>query len=60
MLVVIDFERILEQSRPWVFAHLRADQATFTTEIVAAGFRLAEEVPIPGFKENYFLRFTKR
>lgn len=58
-LVVIDFERIPEQSRPWVLEHLRGDKATFTKEIVAAGFRLAEEVTIPGFKENYFLRFTK-
>jgi ubiquinone/menaquinone biosynthesis C-methylase UbiE len=58
-LVVIDFERIPEQSRPWVLEHLRADKATFTKEIVAAGFRLAEEVTMPGFKENYFLRFTK-
>lgn len=58
-LVVIDFERIPEQSRPWVLEHLRADKATFTKEIVAAGFRLAEEVTIPGFKENYFLRFTR-
>jgi SAM-dependent methyltransferase len=56
--VVIDFERIPEPSRPWGLAHLRADQATFTKELVAAGFRLVEEVTIPGCKEHSFLRFT--
>lgn len=58
-LVVIDFERIPGQSSQWVLDHLRGDKATFTTEITAAGFRLAEEVTLPGFKQNYFLRFTK-
>jgi ubiquinone/menaquinone biosynthesis C-methylase UbiE len=58
-LVVIDFERTPKQSRQWILDHLRGDKAAFTKEIVAAGFRLVEEVPIPGVRENYFLRFTK-
>lgn len=58
-LVVIDFERIPGQSSQWVLDHLRGDKATFTKEITAAGFRLIEEVTLPGFTQNYFLRFTK-
>lgn len=60
MLVVIDFERIPGKSREWLLNHVRADKATFRSEIEAAGFGLDEEVAIDGFEENYFLRFRKR
>jgi ubiquinone/menaquinone biosynthesis C-methylase UbiE len=58
-LILIDFERIPGQSRQWVLDHIRADKATVTKEIEAAGFRLVEEPPIAGLKEHYFLRFAK-
>ncbi len=58
-LVVVEFERTLGKSREWILNHVRADKATFTKEIEAAGFRLVEEVPIKGLKENYFLRFVR-
>ena len=38
--------------------HVRADQQTFTNEIVAAGWVLEREVSIENLKENYFLIFT--
>ena len=58
-LVLIDFEKIPGQSRDWVMNHVRADKATFRSEVTAAGFQFVEEVKIPGFKENYFLRFRR-
>ncbi len=59
-LVVIDFERIPGQSRPWLLGHVRAGKSVFRSEIEAAGFELEEEVEIPGLKENYFLRFRRK
>ncbi len=56
-LVVIDFERIPGTSREWVLNHVRAGKDVFRKEIEGAGFEFAEEVTIPSFKENYFLRF---
>jgi ubiquinone/menaquinone biosynthesis C-methylase UbiE len=58
-LIIIEFERIPGKSEEWVLNHVRASKAVFTKETEAAGFRLVEEVPISGLKENYFLRFIK-
>jgi uncharacterized protein (TIGR01244 family) len=58
-LVLIDFERIPGQSRPWIIDHVRAGKQEFRKEIEAAGFELVEEVPITGFQENYCLRFKR-
>ena len=58
--VVIDFERIPGVTRKWLLGHVRAGKEVFRAEIEAAGFELAEEVEMPSFRENYFLRFTKR
>ena len=59
-LIVIDFERIPGKSREFILNHVRAGKDVFRGEIESAGFKLVEEVRIPGFKENYFLRFSKR
>lgn len=59
-LVVIDFERIPGTSREFILGHVRAGKEVFREEIVEAGFALTREIKIPGFKENYFLRFKKR
>ena len=63
-LVVIDFhrdeERITSHPPGWITAHVRADQATFTKEIEAAGFVLVEEVAMPTLAENYCLVFEKK
>lgn len=58
-LVVVDFERIPGKSREWILGHVRAGKETVKKEIVASGFSFKDEVTIPGFKENYLIRFTK-
>jgi hypothetical protein len=59
-LVVVDFERIPEQSREWVLDHVRAGKDATRGEIEAAGFSFVEEIEIPGFEENYLLVFKKK
>ena len=59
-MVVIDFERIPGQTREWTLGHVRAGKEVFRKEIEAVGFDFVEEVEIPSFKENYFLRFRKQ
>jgi len=59
-LVVIDFERIPGTSREFIIGHVRAGKDVFQAEIVKSGFGLIEEIKIPSFKENYFLRFRKK
>lgn len=58
-LILIDFERIPGKTRPWLLKHVRAGKEIFKKEILQSGFRFVEEVTIPGFRENYFLRFEK-
>lgn len=58
-LIVIDFERIPGTSRQWVIDHVRGDKGEFRKEIEAAGFTFEEETSVPGFSENYFIRFRK-
>jgi len=58
-LVVVDFERIPGVSSEWLLDHVRADKATFTAEIVAAGFTFEEELEA-GLDENYMIRFGRR
>lgn len=58
-LVVIEFHRIPGVSSDWVLGHVRAGRQTFTEEIEAAGFTLAEEIRIEGLVENYALRFRR-
>ena len=57
--IVIDFERIPGESREFILGHVRAGKDVFKGEIVDSGFRFVEEIEIPSFKENYFLRFRK-
>lgn len=57
--VVIDFERIPGESREFILGHVRAGKEVFRSEIEKAGFKFVDEVTIPGFKENYLLRFQK-
>ena len=59
MLVLVDFERIPGVSREFILGHVRAGKDVFREEVVAAGFRFADEVNVPSFKENYLLRFHK-
>eukprot|EP00633_Aureoumbra_lagunensis_P002943 CAMPEP_0197289220 /NCGR_PEP_ID=MMETSP0890-20130614/6452_1 /TAXON_ID=44058 ORGANISM="Aureoumbra lagunensis, Strain CCMP1510" /NCGR_SAMPLE_ID=MMETSP0890 /ASSEMBLY_ACC=CAM_ASM_000533 /LENGTH=376 /DNA_ID=CAMNT_0042760481 /DNA_START=129 /DNA_END=1256 /DNA_ORIENTATION=+ len=63
-LVVIDFhrdpKRVKSQGEDWVLRHIRADQATFTKEILSVGFTQVAELQLPCLPENYFLIFKKR
>jgi ubiquinone/menaquinone biosynthesis C-methylase UbiE len=59
-LVLIDFERVPGTSREWVVSHVRAGREVFRGEIEAAGLEFVEQRAIPGFSENYFLRFVKK
>lgn len=58
-LVLIDFERIPGQSRPWLLDHVRAGKEVFRQEVEAAGLEFEDEVKIDRFEENYLLRFRK-
>jgi len=59
-LVLIDFARIEGKTPKWILEHVRAGQDGFTEELVAAGFvPIDEPPPVPGLKENYFVRFTR-
>lgn len=59
-LIMIDFNRIEGQTREWLMDHVRANKETFRSEIEEVGFQLESEKKIDGFKENYFLKFTKK
>ncbi|QDT29647.1 hypothetical protein Enr10x_50020 [Gimesia panareensis] len=59
-LILIDFERIPGKSREWTLGHVRAGKETFRKEVEDAGFDFVEEVKIPAFEENYFLRFKRK
>ena len=58
-LVVVDFERVVGKSRPWILGHVRAGKKVFREEIEGAGLTFVEQVEVEGLKENYFLRFKK-
>ncbi len=59
VLVLVDFEKIPGESSAFVMRHVRAGKQVFRAEIEAQGFALVEEVEIPGFEENYFLKFAR-
>ena len=58
-LVLIDFERIPGVTRDWLLEHVRADKATFRSEVEAAGFEFVDEPEVEGLEENYVLRFRR-
>jgi ubiquinone/menaquinone biosynthesis C-methylase UbiE len=63
MLILIDFHREPPEASPerveWLKGHVRDPMDVFRSEVQQAGFRFKDQVDIEGFKENYFLRFTK-
>jgi SAM-dependent methyltransferase len=58
-LILIDFDRIPEESPEWIFEHVRAGEEIFRAEIEAAGFAFTEEIQLEGLKNNYMLRFER-
>jgi ubiquinone/menaquinone biosynthesis C-methylase UbiE len=59
-LIVIDFERIPGESRPWIIDHVRSGKEVVRAEIEASGFELVREEQIEGLEENYFLVFREK
>jgi predicted methyltransferase len=57
--IVIDYERIPGVTPQRTLDHVRAGKETVTAEVVAAGFRLREEIRTVGLSENYFLVFER-
>lgn len=58
-LIIVDFERIVGKSRPWILGHVRAKKEVFMKEITDAGFKFKNQIKIKGLKENYFLVFDR-
>ena len=59
-LIVIDFYRRKEISRPFIMKHVRADKDVFVREIIEAGFEPIDDEPAPKFlRENYLVRFRR-
>mmetsp|Transcript_10340 Transcript_10340/g.18227 ORF Transcript_10340/g.18227 Transcript_10340/m.18227 type:complete len:235 (-) Transcript_10340:1113-1817(-) len=63
-LVLVDFHRdsskITSHEPGWVEDHVRADQATFRSEIESSGFTHLEDIHVEGLHENYCMVFDKQ
>ncbi|WP_165227142.1 class I SAM-dependent methyltransferase [Aquisphaera insulae] len=59
-LVLVEFDRVEGKSSKFVLDHIRADQATFRREIIAAGFGPVPGYHAPRLKENFVAMFKKR
>jgi ubiquinone/menaquinone biosynthesis C-methylase UbiE len=59
-VVIVDFDRIPNVSRPWILEHVRCDRATVIAEMDELGFDLVNVHALPVLAENYVLRFRKR
>lgn len=57
--IVVDFERIPGVSRQSTLDHVRAGKETVIEEVLAAGFKLREEVKTLGLRDNYYLIFER-
>ena len=57
--IMVDFERIPGVTPQNTLDHVRAGKETVIEEVLAAGFRLREEVKSLGLKTNYYLIFER-
>ena len=57
--IVVDFQRIPGVSPQNTLDHVRAGKETVIEEVLAAGFRLREEVSSLNLKTNYYLIFER-
>jgi predicted methyltransferase len=57
--IVVDFERIPGVTPQNTLDHVRAGKETVIEEVLAAGFKLREEVKSLGLKTNYYLIFER-
>lgn len=53
-LYVLEFNKTAAQE-----AHVRAPKAVVIAEIEKSGFKLVEDVPVPGLHDNYLLHFRR-
>ncbi|WP_395075524.1 class I SAM-dependent methyltransferase [Hyphococcus sp.] len=58
-LVLVDYDLKPGEERPADKEHVRFGKAGVISEIEYIGFKLADDVEVPGLEENYFLRFVK-
>ncbi len=58
-LLLVDFERIEGQTKPFMMQHVRAGKDVFRQEVLDAGFELVTEHHVPELRENYILRFRR-
>ena len=58
-LYVLEFEKVAGLSSANTMTHVRAPKETVIAEIEKSGFRLVEQVKVPGLRENYLLHFRK-
>ena len=59
-LIIVDYDKVPGKSPAFILQHVRATKEQFTSEIEAAGFKLAEDIPIAGFTETFMRRFAKQ
>lgn len=57
--IVVDFERIPGVTPQGTLDHVRAGKQTVIEEVLAAGFKLREEVKTLGLRDNYYLIFER-
>lgn len=57
--IVVDFERIPGVSSENTLKHVRAGKETVIEEVLAAGFKLREEIKSLNLKTNYYLIFER-
>ena len=58
-LYVLEFEKVAGLSSANTMTHVRAPKETVIAEIEKSGFRLVEQVKVPGLRENSLLHFRK-
>lgn len=59
-LIIVEFDKVPGKSSAFIMRHVRATKQEVTAEVEAAGFKMAEDIPIAGLKENFMRRFIKQ
>jgi ubiquinone/menaquinone biosynthesis C-methylase UbiE len=58
-LFVVDFNRVVGQSRKWIIDHIHMSKADYIKQIESFGFKFEEDIKT-SLKENFMLKFTVR
>ena len=59
-LIIVEFDKVPGKSPAFIMQHVRATKQEVTAEVEAAGFKLSEEIPIAGLKQNFMRRFVRQ